>query len=110
MNKCCNVSKKRIINKGSSVVINVQGMYLTEGESYTAVLYNDVRNVKCRATAQTIAFKQDNTIVCSFTFTSEETSNLKVGDCTFEFYNDENKKTFAYIEDFAEVRATALGY
>lgn len=103
----CISMAKYIINKGIHAYIRVHGLGLIVGEEYTACLYYSPKKEEFRISAKSVAEEVDNEPVCVFTFTPEQTSLLKNGNCVLEVF-DSSYRQMKFDEEFAEVRPTSL--
>lgn len=107
-NKCCDIDKYFIINKGAQCNVIIVSDLLNLDNIYTGVLYHDARNKTSRAIATAAPLEFGDTKKLTLSFSAEETGKLKADSWVILEFYDEDKIKFGYKEKFAKVRATAI--
>ena len=105
---CSCTTIKNIINKGVHAIIRAHGGLIVE-KQYTCCLYWKAQVEEFRAEQTAEAYFNDGGVDCIFSFSPEQTAELKSGSVVrLEIYDTESKNSMYFNDDFAVVRATSL--
>ena len=104
----CSCTIKNIINKGVHAIIRARGGLIV-GKQYTCCLYYKAQVGEFRAEQTAEAYFEDGVVYCLFSFTPEQTAELKSGSVVrLEIYDTESKNSMYFNDEYAFVRSTSL--